>query len=84
MSVPARYALAFLAAALVAALLGAQLFGPLLGTILGACVAMFLVAYSHPGIQQMSGMEKVILVLVLLILILYVVPEVLGLRIRLH
>ena len=84
MSVPARYALAFLAAALVAALLGAQLFGPLLGTIIGACVAMFLVAYSHPRIQQMSGTEKVILVLVLLVLILYVLTEVMGLRIRFH
>ena len=84
MSATARYALAFLAAALVAALLGAQLFGPLLGAIIGACVAVALVAFSDPRIQQMSGTEKVILMLVLLVLLLYVLTEVVGLRIRFH
>lgn len=51
MSVTARYALAFLAAALGGALLGAPLFGLLLGAIIGACVAVVFVALSDPRIR---------------------------------
>jgi hypothetical protein len=51
MSVTARYALAFLAAALGGALLGAPLFGLLWGAIIGACVAVVFVALSDPRIR---------------------------------
>ena len=51
MSVTARYALAFLAAALGGALLGAPLFGLLLGALIGACVAVIIVALSDPRIR---------------------------------
>lgn len=51
MSVTARYALAFLAAAFGGALLGAPLFGLLMGAIIGACVAVVFVGLSDPRIR---------------------------------